>query len=696
MSNPKNPLDVFRSYAYHHILVACDGTNTADSLTSAPLSAYDHPSNKFCPQSLTGAGNYIVLINGMTDAQFYISTAKWSSVMIPRVRGQGQTSASSTMAVDGELQIVEPRGLNFYNLLNQATKSLRIDPSAMVYVLKTIFVGITDVGTEEVISTIRPMPFILTDITSSFSHTGAEYNISFVGMVNGAGKMPHANSIVQGFTGTIPPGSIPEALSYIKDQLNELYRDQRAKTINAASTCGVDRDIVDIENEFMNVEYDIKVSSKYDSYVAGNALPANRQSTGNGDSHISDLGESTSIERIIDEVMRSSKQVLSDLEGEATDDTETSKRKMYKITSDVQIDRSQSKYKVTYYVNQYVGTVVRAEDIETYTPPTGPTGESVGIEFDYIFTGDNIDIIEFDMDMQYGLTFLQMLGTNSSCPTSRLDNKMFGNPDTLVAGIGNKDGAGDQKPPAAGCYNSDQPSDDVVKKPLFLGSMLTHPSFRDTRTPGAAAGFNSLLHRIAALENIGAKMKIRGNPQLLEDSILQRSDLEAAEEMITQSVPNSDRPLIPGTHTIPGYIKVNIMMPRAWQMSETEDLSNPNDYVIADAAGDYASAFWYKGWYMLLQIDHVFSDGEFTQELEIYSLPTDAGQSGIGKCIDEAVFPPKADPGGQTVPAPANTTSTSTNGSAATSTGGAAAESDKTVGSMKLNELAARRNGAGE
>jgi hypothetical protein len=47
---------------------------------------------------------------------------------------------------------------------------------------------------------------------------------------------------------------------------------------------------------------------------------------------------------------------------------------------------------------------------------------------------------------------------------------------------------------------------------------------------------------------------------------------------------------------------------------------------------------------MLLSIDHVFADGDFTQELELYSLPTDAGQDTAGKCFDETIFPPTKDP----------------------------------------------------
>lgn len=632
MSSPPNPLDSYRTYSYHHILVACDSTQAASDLVDAPLTDFDHPTEKFCPKTTKNNGNYVVLINGMVDSQFYISSVKWSSVLTPRVAGREQAHASTTMAVDGEMEIVEPQGVTFYNLLNAVTKSLRIDPSSMVYVLKTVFVGTTDYGVEEYISTIKPLPFMLADITSVFDYTGAQYSLSFIGLVNGVGKTQGLNSIVQGFTCELPSdATIPEALAKVETTIRELYKDEKDKAFQAAEDAakkqGSTFDREAMQAEFMDVEYRIRVDEAvYGKYKAGDLFDGPRTKTATGDAYISDFGEVTTIERIIDEVMRSSKQVVHDIEGEATDSVATSKRKMYKITSDVTVDRALSKYVVTYYVNQYVGTVVAASDIETFEPK-GPDGVTdIGITFDYIFTGQNVDVVDFNLTMQYGLTFLQMLGVSSSCPLARSSTVMYGNHDSIVAGVGNKDGAGDQKSPDSQCSNSTQ-TDNVVKKPLFLGTMVTHPAFRDTRTPASSAGFNALLHRIAALENIGAKMKIRGNPQLLEDTNLQQEDLLRVD-VPDATLPNSERSLLPNLNRVPGYIKVNVKIPKGWTNDESEEDA------LGTVRGDYANSFWYKGWYMLMQIDHVFSDGEFTQDLEIYSLPTDAGQSAMGMSSD--------------------------------------------------------------
>jgi hypothetical protein len=598
------------------------------------LSVFEHPEQKFCPKQSKHKGLYVVLINGTSDAEFYISTAKWSSVMIPRVPGPNQANVSTTMAVDGEMVIVEPKGVNFFNLLNNVTKTLRIDPAAMVYVLKTIFVGITDEGITDVITTIRPLQFILTDITATFDASGAQYTISFVGAVNGGSKMPYVNAIANGFSADIASGSsLGAAMEIVTKKLNELYLQERKKLIESANACGGDKKI-DFENEFMPVRYAIEIDPAYKDYKTGTSDSIRQQAKGDGDSVITEIGENGTIEGIINSIMQSSLQVLKDAELPVTDNIATTQRKIYKIASDVRIDRNdrgEREYLVTFYVHQYKGTFIPHDKVEDFSP--NPPGidendpQSRGIVFDYIFSGKNIDIIDFDLNMQYGLTFLQMLGAETSAPTSQKDNSMFTNPNTIVAGVGNKDGPGDQKGPDGVCELTN--GEGAIKKPLFLGMSITHPAFRDTRSPSSSAGYNAILHRIAALENIGVRVKIRGNPQLLEDTTQQSSDIGfgAAPPVLA---PNSTRPIMPQGHNVPGYVKINVFMPHEWQYESSET----NDHV-SFAAQDYATSFWYKGWFMLLQIDHEFNEGEFTQTLEVYSLPTDAGQSQIGKCDNE-------------------------------------------------------------
>ena len=272
MSNPKNPLDYFRSYNYHHILMVCDGTDTAKLISDSPhlTDFIDDNDTKFCPKKVKeGNGNYIVLINGMTDTSFTITSAKWSSVLIPNDTNTGETDTHyRTMAVDGELEIKEPKGVNFLNILNDCSIKLGVDATGLVFILKTIFIGHTEQGKTEYITTIRPVEFMMYDVISLFDITGAEYVISFVGMANGASRLPRTSSVSEGFSfsieqiasedGTLVNPTMEQACLLLTNKLNQHYAEQKQKLVAQAQKATPDGETFDFNKEFMDVTYEIR------------------------------------------------------------------------------------------------------------------------------------------------------------------------------------------------------------------------------------------------------------------------------------------------------------------------------------------------------------------------------------------------------------------------------------------------------
>lgn len=636
MSSPPNPLDAFRTYSYHHILLAADSTGTAIGLAENPeleLAAFDHPDVKFCPKDSPNGGKYVVLINGMTDAQFSIKSAKWASVVVPSAgtTSSSQAMSSTTMAVDGEMLVVEPQGLNFMNLLNETTKMLKIDPTIMTFVLKTIFVGHRDDGTQRVLTDVKPLVFMMIDITASIDVSGAEYTIGLVGVANGAAKMPHMASIASGFNFTVPTGSVEAALQALTIKLNSQYGRERGELQKKLDKCGTG---INLNNEFAQVVYSISAPD-YSGYTVGDLEDSKFQTDATGNFNFVQLGQSCSIENLIGAVMNSSKQVAEDANKPIDDG-----RFIYKIVSD--IDTSSSVVRVNYYVHRYKASSVDVENFLTFQPPEGE-----GITFDYIFTGNNIDIINFDLRMQMGLVFYQVLAAQSSSPTTSSQLLNFFNPDTYVGGIGAKDGAGDQQEASELC---NQRSGDPKKKPLFIGTSLQNPLFRDTKAIAASAGFSTMLQRHAALENLEAKMVIRGNPQLLADSTQLPSEIRT-QNPASPSVfePGEGLPglrlLMPALHKSPGYVKVRVHAPKSWTGSAAKTAAEQ----AASFENDFSENIWYDGWYILLQIDNVFDNGDFTQELTMISLPVDSGESKLSQCdgtetSDESssVTPPKS------------------------------------------------------
>jgi hypothetical protein len=623
MSSPPNALDVYRTYSYHHILLIADSTSTAEKLSAeTELSRFDHPDARFLPQTHEKGGQYIVLVNGMSDSQFIVQSAKWSSVPLPTTGATTATKISSvqTMAVDGEIEIVEPQGVNFMNILANATRMMQIDPSMVVFVLKTVFVGHQDDGNVSMISNIKPLLFMMVDITSNIDVTGSTYNMSLVGVVNGAAKLPHVNAIVNGLTFNVS-GTLEKTFKLLEIKLKNL--DTAMRVALDDNTCGVTIN----PNEFIEVEYKFHLEDKYKGYKAGTNLDDKFKNLSDEGGYISNLGDMASVESIISAIMMSSLDVVKEAKGKLPDN-----RFMFKITSNIDTS-DKEKYVVHYNIHRYKAVVIEAEKFQTFDEPER---DNTGITFDYIFTGKNIDVLDLDIKMEYGLMFFQVMAAQGTTPTSAMHLLNHYNSDVSVKASG-----------AAKVFaDTGVDKKNIIKRPLFLGTTVNSPLFRDTKFIGASASFNTMLTRHAAIETLGVKMKIRGNPQLLADTTQLPEDISTIISDVPQATkksviipPNGDpnvvdnlRQIMPQIHKTPAYVKVKIWSPKTW----TGSAERTNEELAGSFAGDYSENLWYNGWYYMIQIDNEFSDGTFTQDLELISLPTELSEDDSSQeCVDE-------------------------------------------------------------
>lgn len=245
--------------------------------------------------------------------------------------------------------------------------------------------------------------------------------------------------------------------------------------------------------------------------------------------------------------------------------------------------------------------------------------------------------------MQMGMAFLQTIAATPSIPTNAGSILRYFNPEVKVSGTGNSQGSGDQKATTQGrCEEDARNEDQIRKKPLFLGMSIKDSILRNKRFPGPATSYAALLARHAAYENLEARMVIHGNPQLLEETTQLPGDLDPTITGIQPAVISVDgferlpeeeqiRHIWTAVHRTPAYVKVNVKMPNS-------SIAFPKGEDQFDD-GDFAEDFWYTGWFFVYGINNVFDDGEFTQEIEMFSLPTDASQEKLGrhekKCAEE-------------------------------------------------------------
>jgi len=423
MSNPQNILGKFRSYAYHHILMVCNNTTAAEALTNtSEITTFQHPRDKdrYIARPIGNDENnkYVTLIDGTTDARYYITSATWENIIaMENTVGKGDIPQSTSMSLEGELEIMEPLGASFLNRLTDVCDVLDTDPVGLIFVLKTIFVGHNDDGTTEMISNIKPLLFVNYDINAIFDSSGAKYKMMFVGVVNGLGKLPHTQKIFNGFSFKVnPTDTLAQTFDNIAVKINNAYSLYKKQAVaeyaqslyKSSKTAGTNASITDAYSEsqkffdvnYREVEYKIFANDytdpKYRAADNESVRIANKQ-----DDASFNFGKDVGVEDIIKRIMASSTGVITD----AKPDAVTGKKYIYKIASG--LNSSNDKYVVEYYINRYEIAVLPYEAAfngQEFTPSPGQS-----IEFNYIFTGKNVDIKNFDIKMEMGMAFFQLI-----------------------------------------------------------------------------------------------------------------------------------------------------------------------------------------------------------------------------------------------------------------------------------------------
>lgn len=574
MSNPSNVLSSYRSYAYHHILVICDSTQTAEELAiSNEIVQFEHPKkgDKYNIKSVSlggTGGKYVVLINGMTDTTFVINSAKWETVISPNSTTADGMSLSTMIQLDGEMEIIEPIGANFLNILSQVSDALNSDPMGLVFMLKTVFMGYKDdnTNTPDMITTVRPLLFSPIDISAVFDHTGSKYLIAFVGINNGTAKLAPVANIGGGQSIYIKKDqTLKEVFENLTKTINTSYYGFLLMTQKRFNDAGID---FDLSKNFRLVTYKIDVDPGFENFRAGtNEHVRISETTGDPIVHFSDgLG----VEEIITKIMMSSAEVVA-----GKPDV------IFKVSSS--IDSTPTEYTVTYHIHRYELKTMTVNNATNKVEPD----DGQYIEFDYIFTGKNIDIIDFDIRMELGMAFFQTLVTAESIPTQQ--NALTGQNQDIASGSG------------GGLIKASSTNKPRTNSPLFLGSSVADRIIRNVKKPVDTLGFQAMLNRHAAIENIQAKMTIYGNPQLMNEMLILPSELSTSGQIET---PKKDQTINPRWVSSPTLIKVNIRTPN--------DVDNPSSGY---------SPFWYEGFYSLYAVNSVFENGEFTQILDMFSLP---------------------------------------------------------------------------
>ena len=573
-----NELHKFRTYSYHHILIAANTTIAAAEViqNTTDIKGFLHPSMekeaKYAAiPSKSGNGSYIVMINGMTDAEYLINGIEWEAIFDP----DAKSSNPHASFVEGTMEIVEPKGVRFMKLLKIACDNLKTDPNGLTFILKTIFVGYVDgvdgKGTDIVqqVIDVKPFQFFIYDITGEFGNTGATYTISFVGQVNGTSRLPAFCTVQQS---NVSGGTVKDALSSLQENLNLAAKKAHQDLIKQLDESNNTNHVTNGTNASPKgrpVEYVIVAHDEFGNLPLDNTHARNQAIAAK-----SNLAtpQGIDIETAISDILYCSTGIMEIMNTDAAGNK--GYRTIFKIES--ALTSTTEKVVITYAVKKCrVPVVTKDNRGKRGEPISADTSNREIIEFDYIFTGKNIEVLEYDMKMAMGLVFFQSLTSTNNLPAAH--NQGSGNVSAMSNGQGTV------------INDKSTVMRDLTVVPIPAN--IQDPTARNKVEPAKTADYRTFMARQAMLESVESKVRIAGIPWLLEAfNLTTESAVEANMAAQKESLP---------------LIKVNVRMP-------TEDFGGKDE--------KYTEEFWYEGYFYVISCRNIFKDGRFEQELDLISM----------------------------------------------------------------------------
>ncbi len=594
MSEPINPLANYRSYSYYHVLTICDSITTAEALASeTDLSVWEHidpnnPANrftsgKFAPKMVGDSGLYCVLIHGATDADYVITDVKYSTLTAANIYAGDR---SNSIALEGSIGISEPKGIMFLDTIVRCCNDMGIDAATAAWALKTFFVGYDIDDKVTIISDIAPLLFAAIDVTGTFSEAGGLYEIQLVGLSHGLSNLPQYSKL-------------PQALNYVTHltlrdsmkSLEEEINNQATRYLECAKA--QIKSISPATSEALTeVIYRIVLHPPYDSdeYKTDYQIPQAKTTPGCDHKASATAASGQSIHEAINYLMGLSTKVREEAANE-----KNGERYFHKIiTGPIE---ENGKLVHVYNVRRYRDPMtISISDLATDKNIDNKLGDNL-IKFNYLYTGKNVDILEYDMKLSLGLAYLMMSTSHNSynSQTQVGDISLTVSANDITQGIGHRHGDGK-----------------VVKQiPVGFGTQIKKSNIGNN-TPNISQSTSSSynLKKASSFEVIDMSMLIVGNTLLL--SSVNRNS--------TPSIVNSadDAPsgegVFPDWGKVPSVATVTIKMPRN---------NDDSSLFLGDFKQDttYAVDFWFDGYYYVIGIEHLFVDGQFTQRLEMLGIP---------------------------------------------------------------------------
>lgn len=666
-----NPLHKYRANQYHFIIVATTDKAGAladiDSNTS-DLTRWMHPEDKTKRYEVRRLKvkeddkekeidpPYVVIYNSMTDAEYFISNLVIKQTFIDA--GQSGNSNPITIPQTFNFTIIEPYTIDFTTALQMASESLGVATKTtpqnvqnLHLGLKIVFVGQLDSYHQtapHIISSTNIFPFYLSSMDLSLSNKGAVYAIKCV---------PLQQAVAQsGFCSEVGGGCIllseklSDAISDFEAELNRRATEQDNSTHKGDK---YEYQIL-LDAEYTDAKYKLDLVSDDQRVHPADIQPPTNQTTENtatqssaSTSNTTELANNTQetdnksktntpednkaptyksinfatskgdkIADVLYNMITLSKVVCDDI---VKDNKTSSKSKYYRPIVETTMQYSNEKK-----TNVLIYHIIRQEmpsDVDAPDPNKADLENdnviSFPLQYDYIYTGKNVDILKFDLSVNMNFSNVGMAPSTVVVPSS--NNTPQTNTAANNAATNNAEKKGDEMTTGA-----NHTTEYVKYNTNNTGSAPTPAGTSDKQNTGIgsmnpamlAAARKKLTNAIGLITHTVFHIDIVGNPILL-GGFIPPADKYGAKGKINTIA--EVRAAIDAHTKKTGCnmlqlptLKVNVRVPK------------PSYMQGADNTGDgsyYSTPFWVTdGGYFIKNITHTFNNGQFTQSMELVSM----------------------------------------------------------------------------
>lgn len=188
-----NPLDKFQSYSVHYVMVACRTTVAAEAFAASNDEIENMPSSSLQAISKTKSLGDPVNVPGHPNAKdvyLVLDTRRFSQFTVENLKydvlinGLQTGASTSNLATQLEMTILDSVGISFANfmqwLLNDQMKT---NFDGIIFMLRIIFVGHNEDGTSETVQS-ETIPMILARMDINLDYAKGAYNLEFYPNMN--------------------------------------------------------------------------------------------------------------------------------------------------------------------------------------------------------------------------------------------------------------------------------------------------------------------------------------------------------------------------------------------------------------------------------------------------------------------------------------------------------------------------------